>query len=797
MEEPIVPPQRAKSGGAIFDSPEVRLVVKTILKNWWIVLSFAAIGYIIGYFYAYRLPDVYAAQTQLLLKESDQINSQSIISSSTNAFGSYQSYIDNFNEIKVIQSYDLIRQVVDKLNINVSYYIEGRLRKTEVYASVPFKITPYYLNPGFYEKEIDFNIVDKNHFRISYLMGDQTYTQQGNFGDDFINGDMKLHVTKALDFDPSMANDMQVVKYEFRIHNTGTLVSNFRNSMSVKNPDYTNIIEISLRDQIASRAVAFLDTLDLLYTENSVNTQFKINANTLLYIDKEMNEVTGIMDTIEMDLEKYKEKKNIIISVDKDEDNYIAQYNQSISSKSEIAAKLSSLNDLEQYIIEGKDPEFLPPSVYLNSDDDFLQNLVSQLYGTQLKIMGALGSSTEQNPSINEAKQTIKRVTTDLLTYINNSRKALNEKAAELDSTIQSNVAEIRTIPEKQRGFLSIQRQEDVNQKLYEFLLEKRATTIIEKAAIVSETRIIETGRSLGVVSPDRKKIYYTYMVIGIVLSMAIVIIRLLFYDRIENIQELKSKTSLPVLGEILSAPTLTDLSFAIEDNLKSPLTESFRTLRTNLQYILTDSSKKVVLFTSNGPSEGKTFCSMNIAAILAKADKKVLLLEFDLHRPRIHKVLNMVPDKGLSTIIIQKSTIPESITQSPVLGLDVILCGPVPPNSSELVLSDRVKDIIDYGREHYDYVIIDTPPLGFISDALILMKFADANLFVLNTKFAYKQAINFVEEIVYANNIKNFGMVLNNVKRKKSRYYYRRYGGYGGYGGYGYGYGGYGGYGN
>jgi tyrosine-protein kinase Etk/Wzc len=797
MEEPIVQPQRAKSGGELFDSPEIRLVIKTILKNWWIVLSFAAVGYIIGYFYAYRLPDVYAAQTQLLLKQNDQINSQSIISSTTSGFGSYQGFVDNYNEIRVIQSYDLIKKVVDKLNINVSYYIEGRLRQTEVYASVPFRITPYYINPGFYEKEIDFSIIDKKHFRISYLKGDQTYSQEGNFGDDFINGDVKLHITKAMDFDPSLANEMQAVKYEFRIHNTGTLVSNFRNSLTVKNPDYTNIIEISLRDQIASRAVAFLDTLDILYTENTVNTQFKINANTLLYIDKEMNEVTGIMDTIEMNLEKYKEKKNIIISVDKDEDNYISQYNQSISDKADIMNKLSALNDLEQYIIEGKDPEFLPPSVYLNSNDDFLQNMVSQLYGTQLKIMGALGSSTEQNPSVNEAKQGIKRITTDLLTYINNTRKALNEKAAELDSAINSNITEIRTIPDKQRGFLSIQRQEDVNQKLYEFLLEKRATTIIEKAAIVPQTQIIETGRSLGVVSPDRKKIYYMYMIIGIVISLAIVIVRLLFYDRIENIQELKSKTTLPVLGEILSAPTLTDLSFAIEDNLKSPLTESFRTLRTNLQYVLTDNTKKVVLFTSNGPSEGKTFCSMNIAAILAKADKKVLLLEFDLHRPRIHKVLNVVPDKGLSTIIIQKSTIPESITPSPVLGLDVILCGPVPPNSSELVLSDRVKDIVNYGKEHYDYVIIDTPPLGFISDALILMKLADATLFVLNTKFANKQAINYIEEIVYANKIKNLGLVLNNVKRKKSRYYYRRYGSYGGYGGYGYGYGGYGGYGN
>jgi len=605
---------------------------------------------------------------------------------------------------------------------------------------------------------------------------------------------MKLRITNTMSIEGSALDDMNKIDYIFVIHNSANLVSKFRSSLGVKNPDFTNIIEISLRDYVPTRAVAFLDTLANLYIENTVNTQFRINANTLLYIDKEMNEISAVLDTLEIQLENYKEKKNILMSVDKDESAYFDTYNQEQEDKTKILLQLDALNDLEQYVIEGKDPEFLPPSVYLNSDDGFLQQMTSQLYTTQLRIIGALGSNTEQSPSIITAKKSIKRITTDMLTYINNSRKALNDNLAKVDSTIGSAVKDIHTLPEKQRGFTNIERQEAINTKLYEFLLEKRASTILEKAAIIPETRIIETARSLGVVEPDRKKIYYLYTGIGFAIGMFILLIRLLFYDRIENIDELKAKTNLPVLGEILSAPTLTDLSFAIEDNPKSPLTESFRTLRTNLQYMLGEPGQKVILFTSNGPSEGKTFCSMNIGAILAKADKRVLLLEFDLHKPRIHRVLNVTPDKGLSTLLIRKTTIEESIIPSPIQGLDIILCGPVPPNSSELILSERVKDVINYGKQNYDYVIIDTPPLGFISDALILMKLADVNLFVLNTKFAYKESIHYVQEIITANRIRNFGFVLNNVKRKRSRYYYRRYSYYGGYG---YGYGGYGGYGN
>src|ERR1700739_701918 len=632
MESQAPPP--LKSSGSILDSAEVRLVLKVIQKNWWIALSLAAIGYTIGYFYAYRLPDIYAAQTQLIFKNTDQYNPNTLIS----GYGSYQGYVDNANETRVIQSYDLIKKVIDKLNINVSYYIEGRLRKTEVYSSVPFKVTPYYLNPAFYEKEVNFTILDKYHYRIGYLKGDHQYTQDGNFGDDFINSDMKLHISSTMDLDQTALDDVKLVEYQFKVHNTATLVGSFRSSMAVSSPDYTNIMVISLRDLIPNRAVAFLDTLDNLYLENSITTQIQRNINTINYIDKEMEFVSGIIDTIDVQIENYKEKKNIL-DFDKEGSEYYTKYEASAAEKVKILAQISSLNDLEQYIIEGKDPEFMPPSIYLEGEDNYISQLTSKLYSTQIKVMEALSTNTEQSQNITDAKKEIKRITDEILYYINNLRKALNNKIAVMDTTMTSSMNEIRTIPEKRRGLINMQRQEDVNTRLYETLLEKRANTIIEKASIIPQTKVLEKARSVGVVDPDRTAIYYKYMLIGLIIAGIIVAIRLFFFDRIESIQELKSKTSMPVLGEILSAPLLADLPFAVEDNPKSTLNESFRTLRTNLQYMFTNPSQKVILFTSNGPSEGKTFCSMNISAILAKAEKKVLLLEFDLHNPRIHKV--------------------------------------------------------------------------------------------------------------------------------------------------------------
>lgn len=787
MEPTVNPtPPPIRSGGSLLDSPEILLALKTIRKNWWIVLILASFGFIMGYFYAYRLPDIYAAQTQLLYKVSDQSNPNSVVGT----YGSYQGYVDNTNEISVLQSYDLIKSVVDKLNINVSYYIVGHLRTTEVYLSVPFKITPYYINQQFYERNIGFTILDKYHYRISYQKGEHTYTQDGNFGDDFINADMKLHVTSSMDLDQNSIDDVRQINYQFQVHNASTLVNKFRSSLRVKNLDYTNIFQITLSDMIPNRAVTFLDTLDKYYIESTVNTEYESNKNTLLFINSQMGFISGMIDTLEMEIENYKIKKNII-DINQEDASIMSSYLDSKTEKKKIQMQIASLNDLEQYIIEGKDPEFMPPSVYLSADDAMISQLTSQLYGIQMRIMSATGSTTtEQNPTVTDAKKELKRISEQLLTYINSLRKALNDKIAMADSSNINSINSIRSMPEIKRGLANIQRQEDINNRLYDMLMEKRVSTIIARSAIIPKTKIIEKARSIGIIAPIRSTIYLQFVIVGLIIAGIIIAIRLFFFDTIESMHELKSRTKLSVIGEIISVPALTELSFAIEDNPKSPLTESFRTLRTNMQYMITDPAQKVILFTSNGPSEGKTFCSMNIAAMLAKADKKVLLLEFDLHKPRMHKVLNMVTDKGLTTFIIRKNTIEEVIYTSQVPGLDIIPCGPVPPNSSELVLSARVKEVIDYGKTNYDYVIIDTPPLGFLSDALILMKHSDLNLFVLNTKYANKKAISYVEEMVMIHNISNFAFVLNNVKQRKSRYYYSRYGYYGGYG---YGYGGYG----
>lgn len=789
-----------RNTSAIFDTEDLKSFFRVARKNWLIFTGIVLLASGIAFYYGQTLPDIYSIVAEVLLKAEDQDNNtldmlSNSRSSAVNIFGGQQ--VENYNEIQVLESFDLLRKVVDKLDMGVSYYISGRLSNKEMFSGVPFKFNVLFINKNFYETNIKFKFIDKYHYKITYKKNKKDFSQTGTFGDYLVNPDMKIQVINT--HPNGSVTDIVNIDYYVEVHNLDDMVYNIQQYLlDIEVPDKTNVLQITLKDPNSPRGVAFLDTLIDMYIRQVVDHEMQVNIKTIEICDKLVDAEIGEIDTISLNMQNYEEKKNIL-DIDREEDEYFSQYTTLDANRSTLQAQVSSLNDMEKYIIEDKDPQFLPPSVYVNSDDDFLKSATDELYTDQINRIDEQEKGTKENINLASLDNKIDSLKQKILAYIDKDRTATNNLIADNDSQLTQYVNHIKTIPDKQRGLTNLSTEQDVNEQLYSFLLQEKATSLIEKATIIPKTEIIEQPRSIGSLEPNRIKIFLMFIAGGVLLSVLIIFIRVTFYDRIENVAELKRQTTLPVVGEILSAPTLANLSVAIENNPKSPLTESFRVLRTNLQYMATDASSKALLFTSNGPGEGKTFCSINLGAILAKAEKKVLLLEFDLHKPRIHKALNLQSDVGLSTILIGKTNIKECIIETPIPGMDIILCGPIPPNSSELVLSPRVKDILDFGRKEYDYVIVDTPPIGLISDAFILMNLTDINLFVLNTKYAYRDAILGIQDTVLMNKIKNFGFVLNNVKRRRSKYYYNRYsygyyGGYGGYGSYG-GYGGYGGY--
>ena len=342
----------------------------------------------------------------------------------------------------------------------------------------------------------------------------------------------------------------------------------------------------------------------------------------------------------------------------------------------------------------------------------------------------------------------------------------------------------IKNIPKTQRQILNIERRLAVNEELYSFLLSRRAETVIARAGFVPETKIIEQSRAVGVVYPNKLKMNLIGAVIGLGLAILLLLIKEIFFLRIKSLGQLQSMTSITILGSIPKLKEL-DSTFRLKSGSeRSEISQTFRALRTNLQFLVTDAKSNVILVTSLLPGEGKTFTSVNLASVLAIAERRVLIMDFDLHKPRLAKAMELPNEKGISSLLIDNERIEDVVQKTEVQTLDVITSGPIPPNASELIMREKLGDIIDYAREHYEYVFLDTPPVSLISDALMLTKISDVNLFVLNSRSTSKTSLDYIDKLLSTNSVNGAALVLNEEQISRLDYYYAQYG----YGGYGYG---------
>ena len=783
---------RPQQRSSIIDAKDLRYFLRIVSKNWYFLAVALVLASVLSYLYSYKLPDVYGARTQILLKDREVYNYQNQVYQSLGYAGVYG---DLINQKRVLTSYDLVDKALDKLDFDVSYYIVGRFKTTQVYGTAPFTVHMQIINRRLYDRPLDLHIVDVDHYELSYDQGGELVKKKFRFNEEASDHEFIIMAKRSPYVDANTVTELAKIDYQFVRHERSNLVSRYVRTMSVENSDYTTILEVTAEDEVATRAKMILDTLSKEYITYTLQSEIDINENTLKFIDKQLGEVTVILEQHEDELQQYKESKDIL-DLTREEGMYFEELVRYDKSARTLELQVQSLDALEEYVLNSTDERLLPPATYI-IDDEFLRQSLSNLYTQQMRRNEMVYVGTDVNPGLQQFDSTMMQNRLNLLTYIKNARTAINGKIGDVKAQANDYEQLIRGLPKSQRDVLNIERRLHVNEKMYLFLLEKRASTVIARAGIVPQTKVIESARILGVVRPDKMKIFYTFMLGGAVLAFMVVFVRVMFYDRIENADQLKELTSLPVFGEIIASEKAEDNYVVVDSDPKAAITESFRTVRTNLEYIPSSGGGgKVVMVTSYRPNEGKTFCSVNLSAILAKAGKKVLLLELDLHKPKVAAGLGMSSNVGLSTVLVGKADWRSVVMPTQFENFFVMLSGPTPPNASELVLSKHLVGLFAEARLEYDYVMVDTPPVGLITDALLMMRHTDATLFVLNTRFANKDHVNNALDVLQANTTKNVGFILNGVRMKKSKYYYNTNYGYGyryayGYGtGYGYGYG-------
>lgn len=770
----------------------VRLL-SVVVSNWYWLIILPLVSFALSYLYTHRLPDIHAAKCQILLKSNETYNYQSEIYKGLGFNSRYATYEETASQMRVIKSSGLIEQVLERLPLDVSYFIVGRLKVSEVYKHMPFRVETDQRSSSFSGVVFDLNIVDTNMYTLSYSFNGELKKGNYRFGELILDNGLFLKIHREQNLTSISLPSLSQIDYQFKVHRTPALIQKYQSSINVSNLDYTSIVEVTLRDEIPERAVEVLDTLANIYIVSTLANKRHINENTLSYIDIQLNEVIGIINEIENELEDYKQDASIL-NLSREEETYFNRLIELDVEKREFQDQVSALEDLTTYLLKEEDVEsLLPPNLFVANTDPELARQVKELYEARGEYGELLNSNTSQSPRALTLLDKIRAMKVDIIRYIDSQKTAVQTAMNDLESKISALEGRIKNIPKTQRQILNIERRLAVNEELYSFLLSKRAETIIARAGIVPETKIIEQSRPVGVVYPDKFRLNLIGCIVGLGLAVLIVVLKEVFFQRIKNLGQLQSLTELSILGSIPRQKDLNRTFRLLSGNERSPISQAFRALRTNLQFLIQDANSNVILVTSLLPGEGKTFTSVNLASVLAIAEKKVLIMDFDLHKPRLAKAMELPNEKGISSLLNGSEMIENVIQKTEVPTLDVITSGPIPPNASELIMREKLNLIIEYARKNYEFIFFDTPPVSLISDALILTKTSDVNLFVLNSKSTSKTSLDYIDKILTSNSINAAALVLNQEEVSRLDYYYARYG-YGGYGYGGYGYGGYGG---
>ncbi|MBT5402557.1 MAG: hypothetical protein HOL28_03855, partial [Crocinitomicaceae bacterium] len=474
MAEPI----KTKKNLPIINVEDLKVIYKIFFKNWYyFVLAPLALASL-AFFYTHRMTEVYAAETQILLRNNETYNYQDNIYKN---IGYLAVYGDISNQKRVLSSYDLVQRALSKVDFKISYYIEGRLKTTELYNSMPFKIDMELLNSSLYEQSIRFSIVDMDTYKLDFENNGSKFSRLHKFGEKDYTNDYIIKTIRRAELNEKSESRLKQIKYRFIVHSESFLVNKIRSSMSIDNLDFTSILSIRLEDQIAVRAKLFLDTLSHVYINYSKRSDSLLNERTLYHIGNQIDTLKSRLDTIENELEVYR-KDSTILDLGKESEKFFNQWVKYDGQRRTYQLQLQSINNLENYMKNTKDHNLIPPSFYMLEKDNFLEQSLQELYTKQIQKNRAQFDMRFQHAGMQQLDSTISTMKKDILLYIEDTRVAIKQKINEVSNQTEQYAALMRRVPRRERDMLSIARENQVNEKLYVFLLEKQANTQIAKA---------------------------------------------------------------------------------------------------------------------------------------------------------------------------------------------------------------------------------------------------------------------------------------------------------------------------
>ena len=781
---------------------DLRPYLKLLVKNWWMLLGFAIVGYGSGRLVTHRMVDIHKATSELLVNQKENTGVDAMLGGRSVArnFSYYNDEVQN--QLRVLGSYDLVGRAIDKIGDHVDYHLVGRIKEMPVsrFGALDIEANVEGFAENMAGHAIDLFVLDATTCRVVL---DATEAEDNQIAFEALFGEriQKHGVDMVVRLDDGVAGDANRLQsaatqhFRIRVKTRAQRIGQYRGALQTTNVERTSVIAMTCNDVLPDRAKRFLDTLAATYIDYTAEARLATNLQTEVFINGQLDEINALTDTLERQVDYYR-AQNEVLDLTREQNEFFNTLVDLERQLREMDVQAESLDDLGVFLSSRDSNTELPPSSYFMLDDPWMAEQIGALMELEAKRTALLLDVKPGSYQVRRLDSSARYVRGNVVTYLADKMGTVERRRIDLQAQIRDLESRLSGLPKTQRDILAMERKLGVNEKLAVYLLERKAATIIARASITPEASLIERARYAGKVGPDKRRTILTYTAVGFLLALALGVARMVFFERIESTSELREAVDAPVIAGIPFYEDMGDDPIACRADSRSAVTESFRALRTNLQYLLAKEGANVVLVSSLHPQEGKSFVSANLASILAKAGKNVALVDFDMHKPRVHHYMGLANERGASSLMIGKASLKDVLKPGAYPSLDVLTAGPVPPNASDLILSDRMKDTIADLKASYDYVILDTPPIMLISDALVLMEHVDTALLVTNVAKSSRRGVQHLEDLLEQNGLKHASFVLNGVRTKRWAHYYNRYAttyGYATYGseyGYGYGYG-------
>ncbi|HMK17019.1 MAG TPA: polysaccharide biosynthesis tyrosine autokinase [Chitinophagaceae bacterium] len=722
-----------------------------------------------AYLYLRYTTPIYRVSGTLIFKQEEQNHGGSKFNDIFNA----KNVSDVQSEIEILKSQALMERVIDSVQLQVSYFAVGKIKTLNIYTDCPFRLNIIKLTDSSSSFKMNFTFPTENEFRIN------KESEKFKFDDVFGNSYGLFSLTKVY-------NGVKGKEFNVEWKSTQEQASMYAPIVRVapKIPG-SSIYNIQIDYTNSALAADIVNNLMLRYKDASIDDKNATIIQRLEYIIKQLVRIDRDLDSIEA-------KRIIYVN-----ENNLSGYEAQSASLFEIQTRSDEeiQNQKQQLVIIDIMTAYLKDSMNnfektpsaLSVSDQTLGTMVGGYNQMQLERKRMLEQKIpEENVQIQAKNAELEKLRKSILEAFKNLKVAYNSSINDFYKRGSTAQFKQKEMPAKIQRLLEMERERDSKLALYKFLQEQREETAMQQAATVSNSKILSVAYPTNTpIKPNRRAIQLLAIILGLGLPAMYIFFQEIINDKVNTRYDIEKLTDASVLGEV--GHSYSSTSMIVSKTNRSMVSEQFRIIRSNLQYVLNKVEKPVIMITSSFSAEGKSFITTNLGGVMALAGKKTVMLEFDIRKPKLFSGMKLNSKQGITNFLVGKAEMADLPVKIPGYdNLYGISCGPVPPNPAELLLDSRVEEMFNWLKENFDVIIIDTAPVGMVSDAMTLGSFANTTLYIVRQGYTYKKQISLIDEFYHENKLPKISIIINDVKLKPGYGYY----GYGRYG-YGYGYGG------